>query len=548
METGSSFTFSDYGNAARRRLRLFLYVSLPILLIATCVAIGLPDIYRSSVQMEINLQGQQIGTAEPITLTTFSDQYASTLERNVLTRENMLSWIRELNVYPDLVAEGATDSELVGEMADHIRVSLVTTDVLEPESGRTLELIEGFSVGFDHRDPETAQIVAASLAEAFVDADRGIGTGKLEPVLAFLETQMSSRRAEITELESRIANFKAANAGRLPETTNLNRSLLDRSERELEIIRQEIRDLEQNRIFRNAQLGEIKGTSVSSAEMARLKQEYVELVARVGPDHPDLVRVKRQIDALTSGGSDASAGAEISRLQAELATLLQSYTEEHPDVARKRREIEALGKDQQSTINSLRGDSDGDPRYLELKAQVNAIETQLRSLRSRETGLRQKIGELEVNIAATPQVEREFLSMQRDLDAARETFRELQREYEDTSLGGSVEEAIGARLTQMNEAWLPDGPASPPRLAIVILGVFMAFSLGGVAAIGAEAIDPTVRGSRDIHALLRAQPIGVVPIVQNSVSRAARRRKLVLMGGFLVGLTILALSISGLQR
>lgn len=548
MASEASFSLADFTNAFRRRLPLFLYLAVPIVLIAAAFAIGLPDIYRSEVRMEINLQDPQIGSVEPIELTTFADQYASKLERNVLTRTNMLAWIRELDVYSEMTAEGATDSDLVGEIAENIRITIVTTDVLDSRSGRDLELIEGFTVGFDHSNPKMAQRVADRMAAAFLDADRAIGAGKIDPILAFLKTQMSNKRSEIEELESQIADFKEGNAGRMPDTTNLNISLLDRTERELDNVRQEIRDLEQNQIFRKAQLGEIENTSAASSELARLGQEYVELLARVGPEHPDLIRIKRQIDALTSSGTGSSASAAITSLEAELAVLLESYTEEHPDVARKRREIQTLRQDQASTINSLRGGSEGDPRYLGLKAQVNAIDNQLRSLRSRESEVRRKIAELEIKIAATPQVEREFIAMERDLDSARETFRELQRDYEEKMLVARLPDKLGARLRQVSAAWAPDKPASPPRLTIVILGVFLAFSIGGMAALVGETMDSTVRGSRDIYELLHTQPIGVIPVVQNSVSRAAGRRKMLLMMGSLVMLVALILTYSGFLR
>jgi hypothetical protein len=72
-------------------------------------------------------------------------------------------------------------------------------------------------------------------------------------------------------------------------------------------------------------------------------------------------------------------------------------------------------------------------------------------------------------------------------------------------------------------------------VAIIILGIFLAVSLGGMAAILAEGIDSTVRGSKDIFAVMQTQPIGTIPVVQNSVSRTSTRRRLLVYAiGFLV--------------
>jgi len=65
--------------------------------------------------------------------------------------------------------------------------------------------------------------------------------------------------------------------------------------------------------------------------------------------------------------------------------------------------------------------------------------------------------------------------------------------------------------------------------------VFLAVSLGGMAAILAEGLDSTVRGSRDIFAVMQTQPIGTIPVVQNSLSRTSTRRRVLLYAlGFLV--------------
>lgn len=547
MNQTVSPSLADYANAFRRRLPLFLYIAVPIVLIASGFAVGLPDIYRSTSEMQINLEGPAINTVEPLTLTTFADQYVGTLRRNVLTRENMLGWIDELGLYGNNEAE-VSESDLVQKMSENIRIAMVTTGVLEPRSGKELELITGFTVSFNDRNPEIAQQVASRVADSFLREDRKIGLERTDPVLGFLDQQMSAKLSEISELESRIADFKEQNAGRLPEMMAVNMSVLDRSERELESVRSEIRSLEQDRIYRQAQLDEVlQGTSLSS-QCEDLQQEYVEMLARYGSDHPDLIVKKRQFEACIGDSSVAGETAEIARLEVELATLRQRYSDEHPDVKDLVRRIRELRNEQEQTISRMRGERGEDPQVLEARAKLNAIDAKLRGLRTRQGEVRAKIEDLERKIAATPQVERQYLALERELDSARETYDGLREDYNRTLQIREAEKELGARLEQITRPWVPDEPASPPRLAIMVLGAFLALTFGGMTAIAAEGLDSTVRGSRDIQTIWHAKPIGTIPVVQNSDSRAARRRHIMLITMSLMILVGIVFSLSGLFR
>lgn len=185
---------------------------------------------------------------------------------------------------------------------------------------------------------------------------------------------------------------------------------------------------------------------------------------------------------------------------------------------------------------SMRQGPGDDPLYLQLRAQINAINSRIENLRAREQEIRERLADTEDRLARTPQVEREYQAIVRNLDSARSTFRNLQDRLAIAQQTEALEAGErGARITQIQSAYVPEDPASPPRLAIVILSVFLAVALGGMAAILAEGLDRTVRGSKDIFAVLQTQPIGTIPVVHNSLSRATTRRHLLLYAlGFLV--------------
>src|SRR6187455_3221371 len=123
-----------------------------------------------------------------------------------------------------------------------------------------------------------------------------------------------------------------------------------------------------------------------------------------------MVALRRQIDSLkfgTSAGSGTSLRSQLTSKQATLAEAQQRYGAEHPDIKRLQRDIATL---ETRIKNGERGDvemADGTPVGMQLRTQINAIDSQLGSLMARSAELRGKLSGLEKNVTAA-QVEREY--------------------------------------------------------------------------------------------------------------------------------------------
>jgi hypothetical protein len=73
---------------------------------------------------------------------------------------------------------------------------------------------------------------------------------------------------------------------------------------------------------------------------------------------------------------------------------------------------------------------------------------------------------------------------------------------------------------------LPKSSTKPPRLGIAVIGVIGASFLALMAALGAISVDSTVRGTRDVVALLNVTPLAVVPQIHNAAFMQRQRRRL----------------------
>jgi uncharacterized protein involved in exopolysaccharide biosynthesis len=524
----SHYTAKDYLHAFRRRARLFLGVAAFVFSIAVAFALLPSDVYRASAELRIDLEGPNVELLEPMVMTTYADQYVKTLQQKVMTYDNLGRWLDESNPYShegDDLARGQS----IRNLEEDIAIQMVFTTVFDEARGADVDLITGFTTAFAARDPEIAATIANNVASAFLAEDRATRMESAATAASFLREQIDAKREEIVEIEARIATFKEQNAGKLPELMVLNMTTLERSERELENVEREMRTLQQDRFFRDAQLQEIRqrvgGTGVN---LAALEAEYYRAISTYGPDHPDVIRIRRQVAGLTAGVAAADGGSpEIVQVQIDLAAAQERYSDEHPDVIRLKRRLQEL---QAGGPFGSGNENVDDPLYLQLRAQVNAIDSNLEGLRARAAELRTQRAQLQDRLATMPQVERQYQVLERELQTATLAFDGLRQRMAQAQQIESFEAGErGARLQQVREARPPPAPTGPPRLAITILGLFVAAIFGGTAAFAREISDNTVRGSADVRTILDVQPIVAIPVVRNSTTRAEMRRRMLML-------------------
>src|SRR6202008_643904 len=197
----------------------------------------------------------------------------------------------------------------------------------------------------------------------------------------------------VAQLEPKLAEFKRTNAGQLPELTEVNMSIMDRAESQLNSINTQMASLRQERVFLSAQLEQARSQGPDAGSVRQLEDQYARMRSTYDESHPDMIALRRQIDSLKFGTSAGSGSSLLSQLNAKRSTLAearQRYGEEYPDVKKLQRDIATL----EARIKSgERGDvemSDGTPMGMQLRTQINAIVSQLGSLGVQSAELRAK--------------------------------------------------------------------------------------------------------------------------------------------------------------
>jgi uncharacterized protein involved in exopolysaccharide biosynthesis len=167
---------------------------------------------------------------------------------------------------------------------------------------------------------------------------------------------------------------------------------------------------------------------------------------------------------------------------------------------------------------------------VQLRTQINATDTQLAALVKRQGELHTKLDEMEKRVEHTPQVEREYKTLTRDLDLARTKYDDLLKAQMDSELSSAaIASGRSDELRIVQEPSVPAKPAKPKRIAIAGIGLMLAMLFGLTAVVLAESVDQTVRGSRDVRRVLALSPLGVIPEIRDPASARKQRWQMAML-------------------
>jgi polysaccharide biosynthesis transport protein len=543
-ETLNTPDFSDYIAAIKRRRVVLVSIALPILAIAAALAIGLPDIYVSTGLItfsDATVSGQLPTDKERASREkSYMDQYVASLSESVMSPPSLTKLIKEV---PEALPVDGT----LEDINRKTRVETVKMPVLDPDSSREREIISAFTVQYGSRNPEIAQKVSAWLTNQFMVVSRGNLLVRAKAAAQFYNVQAEQYRKDIADLESKLATFKAKNFGNLPELTDLNLNLLDRTQRDLDDIGQQQRALRQDKIFLEQQLVQARNAGTDEGMLQQLQAEYSKKLSTYDENHPDMIALRRQIDAIKAGGGAIDSLSLAAQLQAQkqiLAQARQRYSEDHPDVKRIERQIKTL-QTRIASGETNAGNVVGSPAVVQLKTQINAMDTQIAGLDRRAGELRTKLDVMERRVEQTPQTEREYKTLTRDLELAHAKYDEINKSMMDSELtSAAITSGRSDELSLVQAPSVPAKPAKPKRVAIAAIGVMLAILLSLTAVVVAESVDQTVRGSRDVRRVLDLSPLGVIPEIQDAVTtRRARWRLATLTACVVVASTAIVVTV-----
>ena len=509
-----------------------------LLIVTVLLAFGLPSVYKS--RSVILIEAQEIPQDLVRSLvTSFADQRMQTIAQRVLTNANLSEIIQKYDLYADERRREPLETVLEG-MREDISMTPISADVVDPKQGRAVQATIAFELAYENQSPQLAQRVANEIVSLFLNENLKQRTEASQDTLSFLNSEAERLRGNVADLEAKLADFKKGNVERLPELQSLNIELMNRTELQLEQLTTQLQSLNQQRVYLESELAQQKPTTMLLTETGQrilgpadrlkvLETEFTPLAARYGPNHPDVVAKRKEIESLRAQLGGSRAGNDIAlkleQTQAELSVARQKYSDNHPDVKRLGREVESL-RQQLAKLGDAAPvvappEVPDNPAYIQLQARLTGTESDIASVKAQQAALRAKLSELESRITNSPEVEREYRMLSRDYEIAQAKYQEVLAKKQEAELASSLEsKQRGERFTMIEPPVIPEEPSRPNRLAISILGVI--FSLAGGIGSGAlaETLDSRLYGRNGVVKVLGVAPLAAVPNLAGTQPKA----------------------------
>ncbi len=484
----SSTTDQVWGALKRRRWLATLLFASAFAVIAS-IAYSLPDYYRGSASILIN---QDHGPAS--IRSSVSDDLEPrlfTVTQRVTSRDNLMRLIDEEGLYPE-ARDKSTEHALVERMRRDISIERERVDV---PWGRDSTI--AFTLTYQGFDRESVARVTNRLAELYVGENSSIRNRQVSDAASFLKAQLDNAKVKLDEREREINAYRESRLGELPEQQSANLATLERL---------------------NAQL------RMNSENQLRTMERRRDLAARM--------------DAEGYTSADGSS-ARVSRLRQELADLRTRYSENHPDVIRVRAELDGIEEGGALVSNAA---------PTALGSQIARLEEELATLRREETRLKNSTAVYEQRIANTPRREQELSALTRDYNAIREQYTDLLASYEEALLAESLEQGNRQEFQIMDYAVAPEDPAGPPHTRLLLMGFVVSLMLAGAGVVIAEQLDSSFHSIDELKSFTGVPVVAGIPRIITlgdlvrgwvrvgaSVTGAVALVSVLVVGGYLYG-------------
>ncbi len=444
---------------------------------------ALPNVYSAKAAVHIDGTSIMQPLLRGLSIDTNPDEEINVMTQVLLSRENLLSVLRETDM--DLGANSQEEREkMVVELGKNIQLSNV---------GRRKSRSRMYEISYSSDSAQQAYAVVSTLLNTLIE--NTLSSGRSDTVMAeeFLDEQIRDYEKRLADSEARMAEFKKKNVGFMPDEKGGYFASLRRAQEEIDATKSALR---------------------------QAKQRYSELRKQLTGESP----------TLGTSSYARSTATKLRKYREQLADLLTQFTEEHPDVQALRARIADL---QTSGVNegsggSAQSDDDSsneyNPVYQELKVQESQARIDVSTLQITLAEKQQKLEELQQSIDIIPQVEADLAKLNRDYTITKERYLSLVERRESARMAQKVEQSNNDVVFRVVDApvvpLLPSGPNRPLLLAGA-LAVALGAGLGWTVLM--FLLYPTFVDYKQLKKMIDLPVLGAISLQMGAEQTRSRR-------------------------
>ncbi len=543
-------SFSDYLALLRRRRRMILSVGAVLLAASAALAFFLPAVYRSTATILIEEQEIPPDLVRSA-IATYADQRIETIKQQVLSRSTLWRIVEQYDLYKTLRKRSPTE-DVLNRFTKDIQIEVMNVKVIDRRTQNPTQATIAFTLAYDGESPELAQKVANELTSLFLGENLKTRERHAQETTAFLKRESENLSKHIQELEEKIAGVKQRADGALPELVQLNMQMMNQAQRELIDADRDIRSFRERKTYLEGELASLKPhTPIISASGERLldsgerlkalRAQYASVSAYLAPDHPDIIKMKQELSSLEKEPGATDGRDELSKqLMAEraaLADLRERASDSHPDVVRAQEVVASLERElQEATRRASKPSSvkPENPAYINIQSQLASTTASLQALEAARVDLKRRMADFARRLEVTSAIEPEYQDLVRDRENSVRKYQEITSRLMEAQVSAELEvQRKGERFSLINPPELPEKPDRPNRLAILLLGVFLALAGGIGGGVVADNLDHTIYTADQLGRVMRTVPLVTIPYLpsEEEVAGLGRRRAAVGLAG-----------------
>jgi len=490
---------------------------------------------------------------------SYADEQIEVISSRIMTLKNVFELIEKYDVFTEDELKRNSRTEIFEEFSKAIRREQKKFEIIDQTSRQKVEATIAFTLSFEHKNPKVAQAVANELVNLYLNENLKQRQEKSSSTSEFLKAEAAAVKKQIADIEQKISDFKIANEGAMPELYQYNLSVIQRYDNDISVISQRLSEIEQRKLQLESDLAQQNPYAATVGADGRpilgefdrlksLKSEYAAKRGLYSAEHPDIVRLQREINSLEKQlGTDAvDVVEELRAAKEKLKALKQKYRGDHPEVVKQTAIVNELQNQalNQDSVKSLVKERADNPAYVMVKTQLDSVKAEDVALRKRQQEMREKIAEVEALILKAPTVEKEYKQLTINLANATAKFQEITSKEMESQISLNMEtERKGERFTLIEPAILPEQPVSPNRPVLVLLGAILALVAGVGSLAIREMLDQSLRGTKAIAAVMNVEPLVAVPylVIDEELKAGLEQRYKILIGLVLAGIVFLLL-------
>jgi polysaccharide chain length determinant protein (PEP-CTERM system associated) len=411
----------------------------------------------------------------------------TSMKAQILSGPRLEPIIEKFKLYPDLRA-----TTQMGDLVDKLK-SAIDVDMLQPTPG-SWGRAPGFHIKVTYDNPKLAQQICSEVLSVFMDQNALRRMEQTQKTHQFMGKEVLEAKANLDKQDAKLAEFKRQYMGSLPEEEQSNLGLLQGLNTQLEAATQSLNRTQQDKAINESLLsqqeaswkaavsGGLQNPDTMEQQLVVLQEQLSNLLIRYTPDHPDVIKLKSQIEALKS------------RIAADPGTNVPT----------------------KSASTKLHEPA----QIVQLRTRIQQDDLNIADLNARQNSIQERIRLIEGRVQSSPMVEQRYKDLTRDYQTAQQIYNDLLKKQSDSSIATDLESEKASEVFRVLDP--PSFPLSPsfPKPLMFIGGGFAA---GLALAVGIlyllAMLDQALYTERDVENCLKIPVLVSLPNLAADTTR-----------------------------